>query len=424
MPNLATPGVYIDEIDGLSLSVSFSATAVPVFAINESSEVGWWKKIGKPLLINTFIEFEKYKQDTSQNKPTPPVNINYTDNFFPQRKKLASWRWPTLTSLAKETRTNTETGWITQLEPALRAYFENGGGYCYICPYDKLAEFVPNMSDVTLVVQAGESKATGAIQQICTPGSMKFGLLDGPKPNENLNHLKELETLENTHKTMIPSDCTAVYYPWLKVNWHVTDNLGQSSPEEFLVAPSAVVAGLICTVDRERGIWKAPANVAVKGGLRPAIKIGKGTQDSYTQPNKIAINMIRDFDGRGTQIWGARTMTVSGNAWLYVPVRRLFDMAERDIKSALRSVLFEPNGPATWEVVRSAIDNYLYDLWKQGAFSGSSSQESYFVRVGAGITMNKNDIKNGILRVSVGLSAVRPAEYIVLEFTQQLASGA
>jgi uncharacterized protein len=99
-------------------------------------------------------------------------------------------------------------------------------------------------------------------------------------------------------------------------------------------------------------------------------------------------------------------------------------MAERDIKSALQSVLFEPNGPATWEIVRASIDNYLFNLWKLGAFSGASPQLSYFVRVGAGITMNQHDIDAGILRVSIGLAAVRPAEYIVLEFTQQVASGA
>lgn len=418
---LATPGVYIEEIDGLSLSISSSLTAVPVFALPRAQEVPWWGEIEKPLRINSFTEFERYAAGTTSAQPqnARSLQLNTAANIFWPRGRRDTWRWPTLASLAKMSGASAFGGgieWDQPLAPALRAYFENGGGYCYICPYDKLVEFVPGMSDVTLVVQAGEPAATAAIQQICTPASMKFGLLDGPRE----------ETLEEAYPDMTASDCTALYYPWLAADWRVNDPEGLVIDKEniHLVAPSAVVAGLMCTVDRERGVWKAPANVAVKGGLRPVVKIGNRMQDIYTQPNKIAVNMIRDFEGRGTQVWGARTMTVSGNSWLYVPVRRLFDMVERDIKSALQSVLFEPNGPATWEIVRASIDNYLFNLWKLGAFSGASPQLSYFVRVGAGITMNQHDIDAGILRVSIGLAAVRPAEYIVLEFTQQVASGA
>lgn len=423
MPALATPGVYIEEIDGLSLSIPSSATAVPVFAVGRATQETWWENIQKPLRINSFSEYEKYMAVEEpavlgvQNARTS--QISSAANEFLQRRNASAPRWPTFSSLAKTGDANNSAqgiDWTRTFAPALRAYFENGGGYCYICPYDKLVDCVPGMADVTLVVQAGQSAATATIQQVCTPGSMKFGLLDGPKNT----------ALGDEYANMVPSDCTAIYYPWLKADWRVSDGSGSPvDPDTIsLVAPSAVVAGLICTVDRERGVWKAPANVAVKGGLRPAVKVGNRIQDTYTTKNQIAINMIRDFEGRGTQVWGARTMTVSGNSWLYVPVRRLFDMAERDIKSALQSVLFEPNGPATWEVVRGAIDNYLFNLWKQGALSGFSRQSSYFVRVGAGVTMNQSDIDAGILRVSVGLAAVRPAEYVVLEFTQQVASGA
>lgn len=421
MSVFATPGVYIKEIDGLSLSVSSSLTAVPVFAVGPADKEPWWQVVNKPLRINSFSEYEKYA--TSSELPTAKKNardsqINTVANGIFPRRKADSWRWATFSSLeASVSRAGGGGGieWDRRFAPALRAYFENGGGYCYVCPYDKLVDFVPGMADVTLVVQAGQEAATGAIQQICIPGSTKFGLLDGPKT------LAALGTL-----SMSPSDCTAIYFPWLKADWRVNDKNGAPVDKDkiHLVAPSAVVAGIMCTVDRERGVWKAPANVAVRGGLRPVIKVGNLTQDEYTKANKIAVNMIREFEGRGTQVWGARTMTVSGNSWLYIPVRRLFDMAERDIKATLQAVVFEPNGPATWEVVRSSVDNYLFNLWKQGAFSGSSPQTSYFVRVGAGVTMSQQDIDAGILRVSVGLAAVRPAEYIELEFTQQVASGA
>ena len=44
--------------------------------------------------------------------------------------------------------------------------------------------------------------------------------------------------------------------------------------------------------------------------------------------------MIRTFPETGTVLWGARTLEDSDN-WRYIPVRRLFNMVENNIKTAL-----------------------------------------------------------------------------------------
>ncbi|QPT15767.1 phage tail sheath family protein [Serratia rubidaea] len=378
---LTAPGVYIEEVDGLSLSVSSSATAVPVFALSEAKDHPWWETTQQPLCINSFSEL---------------VSLAKTDGA---------------------SMFGNEGEWSRPLAPALRAYFANGGGYCYLCPYDQLADAVPQMNDVTLVVQGGEPAATAAIQQICTPGSMLFGLLDGPKE----------ETLESAYPEMTPSDCTAIYYPWLGADWHLTDRDGTPIDQQdiHLVAPSAVVAGLMCKTDLQIGVWKAPSNVPISAGLSPVVKIGGAMQALYTSPDKttLSVNMIRSFPGHGTLVSGARTMGVSGSNWGYISVRRTCDMVERDIGRALESVLFEPNGPATWEVVRAFIDNYLFNLWRQGALYGETPNSAYFIHIGENITMAQADIVSGILRVRIGLAVVRPAEYMILEFTQQVANG-
>ncbi|HGM6860885.1 TPA: phage tail sheath family protein [Serratia rubidaea] len=408
------PGVYIDEVDELSFSISSATTAVPVFAISQTKNHPWWETIQQPLRIPSFSEFASYVLGAVNAQPQSALSLQ------PNMRSLGGVRhWPGLASLAKTDGAGAfgnEAEWSRPLAPALRAYFDNGGGYCYLCPYDQLADAVPQMDDVTLIVQAGEPAAAAVIQQICTPGSMLFGLLDGPKEG----------TLEEAYPEMTPSDCAAIYYPWLKADWHICGRDGSLIDKQniHLVAPSAVVAGLMCKTDRQRGVWKAPANISISAGLIPTVKIGDKTQALYTSPNKstLSVNMIRSFPGRGTQVWGARTMSASGNSWSYIPVRRTFDMVERDIGRVLESVLFESNGLALWGKLRSTIDNYLFNLWQKGAFFGATPDKGYSIDVGAGVTMTQAEIENGILKVRIGLAVVRPAEYVILEFTQQVAN--
>ncbi|MGJ0579606.1 hypothetical protein ACR71G_16390 [Xenorhabdus bovienii] len=52
---------------------------------------------------------------------------------------------------------------------------------------------------------------------------------------------------------------------------------------------------------------------------------------------------------------------------------------------------------------------------------GNSPEEAYFVQIGQDITMSDADIKQGKMIMKVGLAAVRPAEFIVLQFTQDVA---
>jgi phage tail sheath protein FI len=84
-------------------------------------------------------------------------------------------------------------------------------------------------------------------------------------------------------------------------------------------------------------------------------------------------------------------------------------------------MVFEPNNAATWEKVGTAVDNYLRGLWRAGALLGNTENEAWFFQVGAPLTMNKDDIRDGKLIVKAGLAAIRPAEFIMLELSQQIA---
>ncbi|MGC2237427.1 MAG: phage tail sheath C-terminal domain-containing protein [Pyrinomonadaceae bacterium] len=195
--------------------------------------------------------------------------------------------------------------------------------------------------------------------------------------------------------------------------------LGQ---ELVTLPPSAAMAGVYARVDRERGVWKAPANVSLSSVIGPSVIITNEEQGllNIDPTSGKSINCIRSFTGKGTLVWGARTLAGNDNEWRYINVRRLFINIEESVEKASAFAVFEPNDASTWLKVKAMIDNYLYGLWQQGALAGPTPESSYFVNIGLGKTMTTEDILNGYMVVEVGIAAVRPAEFIVLKFSHKL----
>jgi phage tail sheath protein FI len=192
--------------------------------------------------------------------------------------------------------------------------------------------------------------------------------------------------------------------------------------QRVVLPPSPAVAGVYATVDRERGVWKAPANVSLAAVIGPVDKITHEDQENLNVDPTAgkSINAIRAFTGKGTLVWGARTLAGNDNEWRYVSIRRLFNMIEESTKKATAFAVFEPNDAATWLKVKAMIESYLYGLWEQGALAGPTPQAAYFVNVGLGKTMTTQDILEGRMIVEIGVAAVRPAEFIILRFTHKL----
>ena len=192
--------------------------------------------------------------------------------------------------------------------------------------------------------------------------------------------------------------------------------------ESITLPPSAAIAGIFCSVDRDRGVWKAPANVSLTSVIGPVVKLTDEQQQDLNVDTNAgkSINAIRAFTGKGTLVWGARTLAGNDNEWRYVPVRRLFIMIEESCRKSTAFAVFEPNTLTTWLKVKGMIDSFLYQLWQQGALAGAKPEDAYFVNVGLGKTMTPDDVLNGWLIVEIGIAAVRPAEFIILRFSHKL----
>ena len=188
-----------------------------------------------------------------------------------------------------------------------------------------------------------------------------------------------------------------------------------------IVPPSAAMAGVYTQVDNEYGVFKAPANVTINSATAPTVNITDADQEDLNVPlDGKAINAIRTFPARGLVVWGARTLDGNSQDWRYISVRRTMIMLEQSIKIALQAYVFAPNNASTWVTVKSLIINFLSDFWKQGGLAGAKPEDAFSVAVGLGSTMTGEDILNGYMRLSVLVAVVRPAEFIVLTFQQQM----
>jgi phage tail sheath protein FI len=186
--------------------------------------------------------------------------------------------------------------------------------------------------------------------------------------------------------------------------------------------PSSSVAGVYARIDGERGVWKAPANASLMGVKKLLTPITNDDNDflNIDPGSGKSVNAIRFFTGKGTLVWGARTLAGNDNEWKYVSVRRFFNFAEESIKKGTERFVFEPNDANTWVKVKAMIENFLINQWRAGALAGAKAEDAFFVKVGLGQTMTAQDILDGKLIIEIGMAVVRPAEFIILRFSHKM----
>ena len=174
-------------------------------------------------------------------------------------------------------------------------------------------------------------------------------------------------------------------------------------------------------MDSTRGVWKAPANIALSQVISPCQILSNEQQQKLTiTPSGKSINAIRSFIGKGVLVWGARTLAGNDNEWRYINVRRTGTMIEHSISDGLQGLALEVNNQTLWSKAQATIENFLMQLWRAGALAGAKPEEAFFVKVGLNQTMTYTDIQQGRLIIQLGISMTRPAEFTILTIEQKI----
>jgi phage tail sheath protein FI len=184
-------------------------------------------------------------------------------------------------------------------------------------------------------------------------------------------------------------------------------------------APCGAVAGVMARTDATRGVWKAPAgtDATLTGVSALTVKLTDGENG---QINPKGINCLRVFPVFGPVAWGARTLKgadAMADQWKYIPVRRLALYIEESLYRGTQWVVFEPNDEPLWAQIRLNIGAFMNNLFRQGAFQGSTPRDAYFVACDK-TTTTQNDIDQGVVNIIVGFAPLKPAEFVVIKLQQ------
>lgn len=205
----------------------------------------------------------------------------------------------------------------------------------------------------------------------------------------------------------------ALMFPRLRQPNPLRDN----QVEDFV--PCGAVAGVFARTDTQRGVWKAPAGLdAVLVGV-PQLSVPL-TDPENGELNPLGVNCLRSMPPGLRVVWGARTLQGDdrlASEWKYVPVRRMALFIEESLYRGLKWVVFEPNDEPLWAQIRLNAGAFMQNLFRQGAFQGSSPREAYFIKCDKETT-TQNDINLGIVNIVVGFAPLKPAEFVVIKLQQ------
>jgi phage tail sheath protein FI len=239
----------------------------------------------------------------------------------------------------------------------------------------------------------------GAVTDFCAAGR-RMAILDPPKS------LTDQEILAWRQSSVTESEFATLYWPWIEV-------MDPISNTPIQIPPCGHVAGAWAGTDAQRGVHKAPANVPLAGAVGLAFNVADSAQAGL---NDLGVNCIRTFPGRGTLIWGARTLRPESE-WTYLNVRRLFNYLMASILESTQWAVFEPNDEVLWGQLNVSVSNFLTRTWRSGALFGASPDEAFFVKCDHE-TNPPELIEVGQVNIKIGVAPVKPAEFVVFEISQ------
>ncbi|MBN2735368.1 MAG: phage tail sheath family protein [Spirochaetales bacterium] len=405
MPNYLTPGVYVEEVSSGNKPIEAGATNVVGFLgiaqkgpINEPTLVTNWTQYSKifgGMHRGGWLGHAVYQ--FFQNGGTKCYINNLDESKFKEAAK------PEAKAEAKEgakaegkTEAKKEEYIIKNPDNMTKLIMGKDDG-----PGKRTGLFAFNpITDISIVCAPGvdDPAAQDAILSHCEQNRFRVAVLDAP------------ETLDKGIDTIpMPRDSTmgAYYFPYIKM-------YDPEADKEIFAPPSGGVAGVYGRVDSTRGVHKAPANEIFRCATGVKYPLTDAEQELL---NPKGINCIREFEGRGIRVWGARTFS-SDAEWRYINVRRLFCMVEKAIQDGTNWVVFEPNTRALWKQIVRNLTAFLLRIWKDGALFGDSPEEAFYVRCDDELNPPES-IDAGYVVCELGIAPAKPAEFVVFRISQK-----
>lgn len=267
----------------------------------------------------------------------------------------------------------------------------------------------PEQIDIDLIAIPGHPSTTVITAMLDFCQNYRMDCMAIVDPPFGLTEDESIDWQNGTHPlntTRFDSDFGALYWPWVQIR----DNFNKV---DVWVPPSGSAMATIARSDFLGKPWYAPAGQT--RGVVPGIK------NVYNRPslpvrdlmygNNNCLNVIVQFpDVDGYIIMGQKTMQRTPTALDRINVRRLMFYIEKRIRTASRSLLFDPHD----EVFRSKFITIATQILRE-------------VQVGRGVydfiiqadeELNTPDvIDRNEFRARIGVQPVKAVEFMFLEFS-------
>jgi len=201
----------------------------------------------------------------------------------------------------------------------------------------------------------GQDVANYIIDNICEYRKDCVAFITSPFDDTVLNPGQEMDNLL-AFRNSLTSSSYAVMDSGYKYQYD------KYNDEYRWVPLNGDIAGLCVRTDNLRDPWFSPAGFN-RGVIKNVVKLSYNPdQNDRDVLYRNGINPVVTFPGRGTVLYGDKTLLGKPSAFDRINVRRLFITLEKAIAIAARSSLFEFNDDFTRAGFRNLIEPYLRDI--------------------------------------------------------------
>lgn len=281
------------------------------------------------------------------------------------------------------------------------------GTYLTPAAFDKAEKPLRVLDDLAILAYPGFPTMAKSGQTFAkTEHGDCFFVADAPVDQDEA----AIVTWRNDAANLDGNEQSALYYPWVKVKH---PNTGQALD----IPPSGPVTGLFARTDASRGVYKAPAGTeaVLNGAVGFSHVVSAGEQEDM---NKIGVNAMRSFAGKGNLVWGARTLGDLGGPFRYVPVMRYFLYLRKSLVDGTQFAVFEPNDERLWTTLRMTAEAFMMREFRRGAFQGTTPEACFFVKCDSE-TNPQGEIDAGFVHLHVGYAPLKPAEFVMIHISHK-----
>ena len=214
------------------------------------------------------------------------------------------------------------------------------------------------------------------------------------------------------------SEFGALYWPRVRVLNPSKTVFGNA--RTWSSPPSGHIAGVYARIDGSRpgGVFVPPAGIQ-NGALLGVI--GFETDEVLDEAKRDLvfpkrINPLTTYPGTPRHIDGARTLKGDGN-FPTVAERRGVIFIEQSLKLGLLFAKHQNNTEALRATLTRTVTAFLLIQLKNGAFASTDPKTAFFVDFGDALNP-PSVINSGQVVGRIGLATAKPAEFIVLRFSQ------